>query len=230
MSFCTQCGNPVEVTAKFCGKCGAGIEGKKQALQKNGPLDSGVNPINSQPSAIPSSKKNQRNWKIGGLIAVALVAVIYFMVSPKQLSVPEYENLAIKLLVADELAMEEFGEAIEYSNVYFGFEPDWSEEYRQFVEPANKLEQKFGNLRKTLEDVKPPRQFEFEHETVLKAFVAHETMAASLGAFMNTGREEHIESFEEYESRAEEYIEESIFASEQYEDRVYEAYQSSMME
>ena len=163
-------------------------------------------------------------------MAVALVALIYFMVMPKQLSVQEYEDLAIKLLVADKVAMDEFGETVEYSDVYMGFEPDWTEEYRQFVEPAKKLEQDFVKLRKALEDVKPPSRFEFEHDTMLKAFNAHESMAASLITYMDTGREEHMEYFEDYESRADDYIEESIFASEQYEDRLYEVYQSSMME
>lgn len=230
MGFCTQCGSEVEKTAKFCGKCGAGIKRENNVQQVDSSVDEGISSGSTQFNAPPQAKKSQSNWKIGGIVAVAVVALIYFMVSPKQLSVQEYEDLAIKLLVADEVAMEEFGEAIEYSDVYFGYEPEWTEEYRQFVEPAKQLEQDFVNLRKALEDVKPPSQFEFEHETMLKVFNAHETMAANLVSFMDTGREEHIEYFEEYESRAEDYIDESIFASEQYEDRLFEAYQNSMLE
>ena len=230
MSFCTHCGNRIEETAKFCGKCGAPIERQQEA--KPASNDSSVKNAPANLKAGPALQANgkSKKWKVGGIAAIALLMIGYFIMAPKQLSVQEYEELAINLLVADEMAMQEFGETVDYSGIYFGLSPDWSAEYRQFVEPAEQLERDFVQLRKELEKVKPPRQFEFEHETMLRAFAAHETMAASLGAYMETGREEHMESFEEYESRAEDYIEESIFASEQYEDRVYEAYQSSMMD
>lgn len=230
MSFCTQCGNSIEAEARFCGKCGSEI--KKREINP-GSLppsnNSGVNSTLTNGGDLNRKKQKYNKKIIVGAIAIALIIGFYVM-SPKQLTEEEYENLVIDLLVRDNLAMENFYNEMDYSGIYIGLEPDWSEDYKQLVKPAKTLQKDFSDIRETLEDVKPPAYFGYEHETLLKIFRAHQHMADDIAAFLANGDEAHMDSSEEYYDRAEEYMMESIFSTEEYEERLMRAYQQSEMD
>lgn len=230
MIYCTQCGNSVGAAARFCGKCGSEIK-KRETNQDPlpAPTNSDVNSLQTAGSN-PNRKKQKYSMKIIiGAIAIALIIGFYVM-SPKQVTEREYEDLVIELMVRDNLAMENFSTEMEYSGIDIGMGPDWSEDYKQLVKPAKALEKDFSDISETLEDVKPPAYFEYEHETLLKVFNAHQNMASNIVSFMANGDEQYMESSDEYFDRAEDYIEESIFVTEVYEERLMQAYQQSGMD
>lgn len=230
MSFCTQCGNSVAAEARFCGKCGSEIKKRETGSE---PLpastDSVVNP--QQPAgSYPNRKKQKYSMKvIASAIAIALIIGVYVM-SPKQLTEREYEDLVIELIVRDNRVMENFTTEVEYSGINIGMGPDWSEDYKQLVKPAKKLEKDYIALKAKLEGVKPPEYFVYEHETLLKVFNARQNMVSNIISFMSDGDEHNMELSDEYYDRAEDYMEESIFVTEEYEDRLLQAYQQSGMD
>lgn len=235
MDFCTQCGNSIEADARFCGKCGSEIkkEDMDHSLEpiKEKLSDSHNKLINrlQNTSTYLTWKKKKYNKKIIGLVALVFI-IGFYMISPKQLTEQEYENLVIELLVKDTMVLENFSHEIEYSGIDIGFEPTWSEDYKQLVKPAKVLEKDFGKLSKKLENVKPPEYFEYEHQTLLKVFNAHKNMAANIVSYMDNGDEEYKESSEEFESRADEYLDESIFVTEEYKDQIIQAYQKAKLD
>lgn len=236
MSFCTQCGKPIAANARFCGKCGAELNKQEtnhtpEPTQEQVPAatNNGVNKLQSSGSNLHRKRQKYDKKIIGGLIAIALI-IGFYMFTPKQLTEQEYEDLVIELLVRDELAMNNFSDEIEYSGIHVGLDPVWSEDYKQLIEPAKTLEKEFGNLNETLKDVKPPEYFEYEHETLLKVFNAHKNMGSNLVSYLADGDEEYMESWEEYESRAEDYLEESIFLTEEYEDQIMQVYEKTRLD
>ena len=235
MGFCTQCGNSIEADARFCGKCGAEIKredivNSPEPIQKQ--LSDSVNKVINRLQNISSNPnwKNQKYNKKGiGLIALALI-IVFYMVSPNQLKEQEYEDLVIELLVKDEMATDNFSNEIAYYDIDTGFDAEWSEDYKQLIKPAKALEKDFKKLSKTLENVKPPEYFKYEHEILLKVFNTHENMASNLISYVESGDEKYMESFEEFENRADEYLDESIFVTEEYEEQIMQAYQNAKLD
>lgn len=227
MDFCTQCGNSVKAEERFCGKCGSELK-KTQLSRESSPVATAEN-INSVQANYSKPPRKIQKYNMKLIIAAIVVTLIigYYVMSPKQLTEREYEDLVIELLVKNAAVMEEFSEEIEYSGIYMGYEPEWSEEYKQLIKPAKALEKDFGDLRKILEDVKPPKYFEYEHETLLKAFNAHQNMASNMVSYMTNGNEKYMDLSDEYYDRAEDYWDESIFFSDEYEDRIMQAYEQS---
>lgn len=235
MGFCTQCGNSIEADARFCGKCGAEIRredivNSPKPIQKQ--LSDSANKVTNRLQNIssnPNWKKQKYNKKVIGLIALALI-IGFYMVSPNQLKEQEYEDLVIELLVKDEMATDNFSNEIAYYDIDTGFDAEWSEGYKQLIKPAKALEKDFKKLRKTLENVKPPEYFKYEHETLLKVFNTHENMASNLISYVESGDEKYMELFEEFENRADEYLDESIFVTEEYEEQIMQAYQNAKLD
>ncbi|TWT27733.1 zinc-ribbon domain-containing protein [Planomicrobium sp. CPCC 101110] len=227
MGFCTQCGNSIEATSRFCGKCGSEIKRQEpnqslQAENKQSTNSSGSrlqDPMHGQ-----NTPKRKYDKKAIGIILAISICLIIYLGSPKKLTEQEYQDLAIEILVKDKLAMDNFSDAIDYSGIYMGLEPEWSEEYKQLIEPAKNLEKDFEDLSDRLEKVKPPEYFVYEHENLLKVLNAHKNMASNIGSYLIAGDEEYMELFEEYENTADEYLDESIFANEKYEEQVMETY------
>lgn len=236
MTFCTQCGNKLETNARFCGKCGTEIKGQElpeqnAALQHSPPAQVPAPTPNLNNTHQNSNKKKPAsNKRLAIIVIAALLFLVFYLVSPKQLTELEYEELAIKLLVKDNLVMDDFGNAIEYSGVDIGYDPYWTEDYTQLVEPAKVLEREFAELGEMLEEVKPPKYFEYEHEILVKFFHAHKNMASDIVSYMSSGGEHFMESSEEYERRAEDYLEESIFLTDLYEDRIMEIYRNAILD
>lgn len=236
MEFCTQCGNKIETNARFCGKCGGEIlreEGIRslESIEQQTPA-SNNNGIGKLVNTVNNTNGNKRKYNkkvISALLVAALIIGIYIM-SPKQLTEQEYEELVINLLVRDTVALDNFSNEIEYSGVEIGLDPVWSEDYKQLIEPAKTLEKNFSDLDEMLNDVKPPENFEYEHETLSKAFNAHKNMAADIVSFVTNGDESSMESSEEFGSRAEQYLEESIFSSDTYKEEIMRAYQNSRLD
>ncbi|WP_422123893.1 zinc-ribbon domain-containing protein [Planococcus sp. X10-3] len=223
MRFCTQCGNTLEANARFCGKCGM------KTIQS--PDD--ANPADTEPQSavfIPNKKKTKYNIKVIGVLIAAVIVAMVYMNTPKQLTEQEYEALAIELLVKSNLAMENYMNSIDFSGVDVGWDPYWSDEFKQLVEPANELENYFVRFAEILEDVKPPIYYEYEHVLLLKALAEHKNMASNIGLFMETGEEEYIEAADEYERRAEDYLEKSIFLTEQYEEKIRRMYSTTILD
>lgn len=240
MNFCAQCGNSLETSARFCGLCGTEIKSQEtsQSYQTLGKLkiqlSNTTDKVSHHFKNVSNNQKGQKqkyNMKVIGSIIVAVLIIGFYINSPKQLTEQEYEEMAIELLVKDNMAMDNFSNAIGDSGVQVGlWGAEWSEDYKQLIEPAKKLEKDFEELDEILENVVPPEYFEYDHNNLLKIVNAHRKMASDIGSFVAKGDEGDLESFEEYESRAEEYLDESIFLDDEYEDQLMEIYQKTKVE
>lgn len=223
MGFCTQCGNSFEADMRFCGKCGA--EFKKQEMNNSSkPVNEQLTDLNNKVVVGLQNINSKLNWKkqkfnkkvIGVTVLVLIIG--FYMFSPKQLTVEEYEELALELLLKNDVAMDIFSNEIDNSGVHIGLYPDWSEDYRQLVKPAEDLEKELAKINKTLEGIKPPEYFIYEHENLLKAFSAHKSMASYVSSYMEDGNLDARYSYEEYEDIADGYFDKSFFLTGDFEE------------
>ncbi|WP_409291333.1 zinc ribbon domain-containing protein [Peribacillus sp. SCS-37] len=230
MSFCTHCGSSLPTGAQFCGDCGsATVRGSRTAETLPAALEQMVPAGAPEPAGtVQSGLLNKYGRKKVG-IAAAVAAVIcaaFYIMSPKQLNEQEYSRLAIDLIVKGKIAQDEFRDTVDDSGVHIGLEPDWLEEYKKLQGPAKELVKDYEEIVEELEDVKPPETFKYEHENLLKAFSAHGNMASNIRSYMATGDEEYMELTDEYEDKADEYLEGSIFVTDRYQEKIMDRYRA----
>ncbi|WP_409296791.1 hypothetical protein V1498_02755 [Peribacillus sp. SCS-26] len=224
MRFCTHCGSSLPAQAQFCGDCGSAVVKEVRAAQGIQVPEGAVS--QSRPSQFEMLNKYGRR-KVGlAAAAAAVICTAFYLMSPKQLNEQEYSRLAIDLMVKGKIAQEDFRDAVDDSGVDIGLEPDWSEDYRKLEGPAKELVKDYEGIVEELEDVKPPDTFKYEHENLLKAFSAHGNMASSIRSYMATGDDEYMELTDEYEDKADEYLEESVFVTDRYQEQIMDRYRA----
>ncbi|HLU20927.1 MAG TPA: hypothetical protein VKZ77_00415 [Bacillaceae bacterium] len=124
----------------------------------------------------------------------------------------------------NQIAQDKFRQAIKYSDVPLSLDPEWTPEYRKLVTPAENLIKDIEANTKRLKKVKAPEHLNFEQENLQRVLHAYKNMAVHMRSYVESGDENDFELYEEYENRAEDYLEDSIFVAERYEDTIREKY------
>ncbi|MFC5464780.1 hypothetical protein [Lederbergia graminis] len=220
MGYCIKCGNALKPGGNFCGHCGFAIEKNEEITPE----------ILQQPQQVTTSvatqpKTARKNNKIWMAIVLALaVFIVYQVVTPKKLTEKEFTDLSIEIIVLNQIAQDKFRQAIKYSDVPLSLDPEWTPEYKKLVTPAEKLIKDFEANTKRLKKVKAPEHLQFEQENLQRMLHAYKNMAVHIRSYAESGDENDYELYEEYENRAEDYLEDSIFVAERYEDTIREKY------
>lgn len=219
MGYCTECGNKLTANAKFCGTCGSPVSSEgMQPAPKARAAEQGSE------FAVTRKPMHKNKVFVGVIAAVVVGIVIYMMITPKQLTEAEYDKLAVDLIAKEQVAQHRFLEAVEATGIDVGYDPYDKEELKQLSVPVERLMAEQKKIEKELQGVKPPKIYEQDHQFLLRLMEANKGMAASAKSFIETGDEVHLEQGDEFNDRADEYFDDSVFSTERYEARLSDRY------
>jgi len=217
LGFCTQCGSTLDTDSRFCGHCGAAVKGSQSKGNAVHVQNQNSNVVGSKPWL------GKNKLIIVGLVAITIFTFIY-MAIPKKLSEKEYVDLVVESIVKDQVAQDDFSDAVVDTEIDFGLDPDWSEEYKELEGPAKALKKDYEEILENFEEIKPPDSHKYDHENFIKAFNARKNMAENLRLYMKTGNEKNMDLFDEYEDQANDHLENSEYLLEQHKERIMKAY------
>jgi hypothetical protein len=223
MNYCEHCGYKLEGHVPFCGNCGARLVKNDQLQPVN--VASPKQPFANTQQPVTSHAPITKNKKmIGTIAAVVIAAIILFNFLPKKMSQTEYVNFVIDHLVGISMDHRNFGEFVNDSDVDFDTSDFSVAEARVLLKPAQQFQEKVANRYKELKKVKPPASFKNDHDHLLKAIDAQNNAAATFVSFIKSGDERYEDVYDQYEETASSYIENSIFATDLYQEQMEERY------
>jgi hypothetical protein len=219
MNFCEHCGHKLTSSSQFCGNCGAHLAGETQPSQPH---------LHTQQAAKNSIPIPQNKKLMGIVAAVAIALIVLFNLFPKKMNEQEYEQYVIDQLAGYTVDYYRFNEIVYDSDIDLDADYYSVAEGRTLLEPAKQYQKKVGQRHKDLKKIKPPKSYQYEHENLVKAISSFENAAAAFVSFIETGEEHYEDVFDQHEEMAESYIENSIYSSDMFTERMEEKYYQLM--
>ena len=223
MNYCEHCGHKLEGHVLFCGNCGARLDENDQ-LQPVNVASSNQTFVNTQQPVISRTPITKNKKWIGTIAAVVIAAIILFNFLPKKMNEPEYVNFAMDHIVGMKVDYRNFGEFVDDADVDLSTSGFSVAEAKVLLKPAQQYQEKLENRYKELKKVKPPDNFKNDHDHIVKAIEAQKNAAATFVSFIKSGDQRYEDVFDQYEESASSYIENSIFATDLYQEQMKKRY------